>query len=166
MRLRHVLASWALLVLGFFFLTRLIGARQPNSQLKIEDVMTVEEFTDSGISGLTMPQRKALNAWLNRYTEKVIALAATQNAKERTRPSGNSKSDCVPAIETTIASDFNGWDGETIFKLDNGQIWEQAEYDYTYSYSYRPDVTIYQVSGGCRMKVADENETILVRRIR
>jgi hypothetical protein len=29
-----------------------------------------------------------------------------------------------------------------------------------------PDVTIYQTSAGCRMKVEDESETILVKRIR
>ena len=79
---------------------------------------------------------------------------------------GKVSSGCSPAIETTISGDFNGWDGETIFKLDNGQIWQQAEYDYTYSYSYRPDVTIYAVSGGCRMKVEDEDETIMVKRVK
>ena len=73
---------------------------------------------------------------------------------------------CSPAIESTISGDFKGWDGETIFKLDNGQIWEQAEYDYMYSYSYRPDVTIYETRAGCRMKVEDEEETILVKRIK
>jgi len=58
------------------------------------------------------------------------------------------------------------WEGETIFKLDNGQIWQQAEYAYTYSYAYRPDVTIYQTTAGCRMKVEDEDETIIVERIK
>ncbi len=73
---------------------------------------------------------------------------------------------CSPAIESAINGDFNGWDGETIWKLSNGQIWQQAEYSYTYSYSYHPDVTIYETSSGCRMKVEDEEETILVKRIK
>jgi hypothetical protein len=73
---------------------------------------------------------------------------------------------CSPAIESSISGDFHGWDGETIFKLDNGQIWQQAEYDYTYSYSYHPDVTIYETRAGCRIKVEDEEETILVKRIK
>lgn len=73
---------------------------------------------------------------------------------------------CSPAVEDTIAGTFNGWDGESIFKLDNGQIWQQMEYSYMYSYSYRPTVTIYETSGGCRMKVEDEEETVLVRRIK
>jgi|ERR1035438_9367550 hypothetical protein len=73
---------------------------------------------------------------------------------------------CVPAIESAISGEVHGWDGETIFKLDNGQIWQQAEYDYTYFYEYHPDVTIYQARGGCRMKVEDEDDTIIVKRIK
>ena len=53
-----------------------------------------------------------------------------------------------------------------MFALDNGQIWQQAEYDYTYHYAFRPDVTIYSTSEGYRMKVEDLDETILVSRIR
>jgi hypothetical protein len=73
---------------------------------------------------------------------------------------------CTPAIESTISGTCEGWSGETVFKLDNGQIWQQAEYDYTYSYAYRPTVTIYQTRAGCRMKVEDEDETLLVKRIK
>jgi len=76
------------------------------------------------------------------------------------------RSSCVPAVESAITGEVHGWDGETIFKLDNGQIWQQAEYDYTYFYEYHPDVTIYETSGGCRMKVEDEDETLIVKRIK
>jgi len=131
----------------------------------MDRVMTAQEFRDSGVSGLSGAQRKVLDSWLNRYTENIVKVV-TRKPKEEALPSQGRKSDCVPAVESTIAGDFNGWDGETMFKLDNGQIWEQAEYEYMYSYAYRPDVTIYQTSGGCRMKVEDEEDTILVRRIK
>jgi len=76
------------------------------------------------------------------------------------------RSSCTPAIEASISGEFHGWDGETIFKLDNGQIWQQAEYDYDYDYEYNPDVTIYSTSGGCKMKVEGDDKTILVKRIK
>ena len=69
-------------------------------------------------------------------------------------------------IESEIAGDFNGWDGETIFKLDNGQIWQQSEYDYEYEYAYRPKVTIYKTGGGYKMKVEGMEDTIYVRRLK
>jgi hypothetical protein len=75
-------------------------------------------------------------------------------------------SSCSPAIESSISGDFNGWEGETIFKLNNGQIWQQAEYDYEYNYDYNPEATIYETSAGCRMKVEGEEETVLVKRIK
>jgi hypothetical protein len=82
------------------------------------------------------------------------------------RPIPRSDGECIPAIESAISGSVHGWDGDTIFKLDNGQIWQQAEYGYTYFYEYHPDVTIYQTNGGCRMKVKDEEETIAVKRIK
>jgi hypothetical protein len=76
------------------------------------------------------------------------------------------RSSCSPAIEASISGEFHGWSGDTIFKLDNGRIWQQAEYHYDYDYEYNPDVTIYQTTAGCRMKVDGEDGTIIVKRIK
>ena len=139
-------------------------ANAPAQQMKIEQVMTPKELQDTGVATLTASQRQALNDWLNRYTLKLL-LAATQ--QEPTAPESRPvRSSCSPAIESRISGEIEGWDGDTIFKLDDGQIWQQAEYDYTYFYAYRPEVTIYQTSAGCRMKVEDETETVLVKRIK
>jgi hypothetical protein len=138
--------------------------------LKIEQVMSPQELWDAGINGLTSPQRQALDAWLNRYTVRVLQVALrTDPPKPSARPgqpAPSPRSFCSPAIESAISGAVHGWNGETVFKLDNGQIWQQAEYDYTYFYEYHPDVTIYQTGAGCRMKVEDESETILVKRIK
>jgi hypothetical protein len=76
------------------------------------------------------------------------------------------RSSCSPAIESHIDGDIEGWDGETIFKLDNGQIWQQSVYAYRYFYAYHPEITIFETSGGCRMKVEDQSETVIVNRIK
>jgi hypothetical protein len=140
-----------------------LSAQGPGTlQLKIERVMTPREMNEAGISTLSGQQRQALDAWLNRYTQSVLRAALAANNP----PEATVTSKCSPAIETTISGDFQGWEGETVFKLDNGQIWEQAEFAYTYSYSYRPEVTIYHTNSGCRLKVEGENETILVKGIK
>jgi hypothetical protein len=129
--------------------------------------MTAEEYQQTGVSALSLQQRQALNNWLNRYTLRVLSVAQGRSQAPLSSPTGRgSSSNCSPAVESAISGEFKGWEGETIFKLDNGQIWQQAEYTYTYSYAYRPDVTIYQTASGCRMKVEDEEETILVKRIK
>lgn len=79
---------------------------------------------------------------------------------------GGSGGGCDPVIESQIDGDFEGWEGETIFKLTNGQIWQQSSYSYTYSYSFMPQVMIYPAGGGCTLKVDGLSDTINVRRIR
>lgn len=160
----HVV-SVATFVAGLAFLSMLVATAQ-NSPLTAEDVMTGQELKATGLATATPAQRKAFNDWLIRYTASVVSLTEARAGKTAPRAAYRVTTSCSPAIESNIDGDFNGWEGETVFKLENGEIWEQAEYSYTYSYSYRPDVTIYQVSGGCRMKVEDEDETILVRRIK
>jgi hypothetical protein len=154
-------APFAIFALAVFAGAQFVIA-QSGLNLKANDVMTPQELNDTGLLAASPAQRQAFNKRLNQYTLNVVSLVG-----QRTRESvARSPNACNPAIESTLAGEFNGWEGDTIFKLDNGQIWEQAEYSYTYSYSYRPDVTIYQVSGGCRLKVEDEEETIMVRRIK
>lgn len=69
-------------------------------------------------------------------------------------------------IESRIEDEFEGWDGETIFKLANGQIWQQATYAYTYHYAYRPKVTIIKTHGAYKMKVDGVSGTIFVKRLK
>lgn len=70
------------------------------------------------------------------------------------------------AMETQIDGEFEGWDGDTIFRMMNGTIWQQASYDYTYHYAYMPAVLIYQKNGSYYMKVEDVDEEIMVTRIK
>ncbi len=158
----------AIRILGMAVVAVTIGLSQSQQpSLKIEELMTPQELHDTGVSGLSPQEREALGRWLVRYAKLVaVAVRSSQSQAPSAPPARTFASDCTPAIESTISGEFEGWEGETLFNLDNGQIWEQAEYDYMYSYQYRPDVTIYKVSSGCRMKVEGEDETILVRRIK
>jgi hypothetical protein len=69
-------------------------------------------------------------------------------------------------FESRIDGNFEGWTGETIFKLTNGQIWQQSSYTYHYHYAYGPKVVIYRMGGNYRMQVEGVNATIPVVRLR
>ncbi len=69
-------------------------------------------------------------------------------------------------LKTQIDGEFTGWEGETIFKMMNGTIWQQASYAYTYHYAYMPEVIIYKKSGTYYMKVEDVDDAIAVTQIR
>lgn len=75
-------------------------------------------------------------------------------------------SDNAGLIETQIDGTFSGWDGETIFKLSNGQIWQQSAYAYTYRYAYRPKVLIFKTDGGYQMQVEGVDQRVRVKRLK
>ena len=66
-------------------------------------------------------------------------------------------------IESQINGEFKGWEGETTYQLTNGQTWKQSTYMYENTYSYMPEILIYSVSGGYKMRV--EGTTADVRQI-
>ncbi len=69
-------------------------------------------------------------------------------------------------IETRIDGNFDGWEGETIFKMQNGTIWQQASYAYKYHFAYSPKVLIYAKSNGTYLKVDGVNDEIRVKKIK
>jgi hypothetical protein len=69
-------------------------------------------------------------------------------------------------IESRIDGNFEGWDGDTIFILMNGQIWQQSSYNYHYHYSYSPKVIIYPSNGGYKMHVEGVDRDIYVVRLK
>lgn len=70
------------------------------------------------------------------------------------------------AMETQIDGEFSGWEGETVVKLLNGQIWQQSEYHYEYLYAYMPKVLVYVAGGGYKMKVDGVSKAIGVQRLK
>jgi hypothetical protein len=66
--------------------------------------------------------------------------------------------------EGTIDGEFRGWDGESQYRLTNGEVWQQAAYKYEYVYSYRPEAVVYEASSGT--VIAVEGTRASVRRVR
>lgn len=65
-------------------------------------------------------------------------------------------------IRSRIEGEFNGYDGGAVFKLDNGQAWQQRHYKYIYRYAYRPEVRIYREGSRYMMEVAGMAEPVEV----
>lgn len=67
--------------------------------------------------------------------------------------------------KSRISGEFNGWDGDAIFELDNGTKWQQSRYKYTYRYRYRPQAKVWQQGGRYFLEVEGMNEMIEVHRL-
>ena len=130
-----------------FFLTVLLVsastlavAQQAFSTL--EEQMNGKEFTAAGLEKLTPDELTALNEWIRSHSLATLdaarptaATAATTSAA--TSGTGDDRgfeiqkmqdSDRTP-ITSRLVGQFKGWDGQTVFKLENGMIWEQADKD-------------------------------------
>ena len=139
-----------LLPLGFALLSipTYTFAQSANQSSAIDPTMN-SILTNAGLSHLSDADKvKVIN---------LLRLAMNSNTAAGC-PSSSSR-----AIESEIDGEFEGWNGETIFKLSNGQIWQQDEYDYEYEYAYRPDVLIFRDGSYWKMKVEDMDETIKVK---
>lgn len=55
-------------------------------------------------------------------------------------------------IRTQLLGAFSGYNDGAIFRLTNGQVWQQRRYKYKYKYKYRPHVRLYQDGGRWFMK--------------
>ena len=69
-------------------------------------------------------------------------------------------------VDTHIDGEFNGWTGNTVWTMDNGQVWQQSQYSYHYHYAYRPRVIIFQSNYKWLMHVDGVNEQVQVERIK
>jgi hypothetical protein len=133
------------------------STQQP--KLDVESLMSASDFRQAGLSKLSAQELAALNLWLTRYAIKLYTVASEPKTAD-------TASSTASAIETQIEGTFNGWSGDTIFKLTNGQIWQQASYAYSYHYAYRPEVVIYKAGSGYKMKVEGVDDAINVKRLK
>lgn len=74
------------------------------------------------------------------------------------------------AIISNVLGNFEGWDGDTVVELLNGQVWQQTEYYYYYWYGFQPRIVIYSEPScfsGAKAVVPDSPaEGVCVERIR
>jgi hypothetical protein len=100
----------------------------------LEEQMTGKEFSAAGLDKLTPQELAALNQWIRSRSlatlaTPVAAPAATQPEGDRRGFEDEGKDEDRTPITSRIIGKFSGWDGQTVFKLENGMIWEQTDKD-------------------------------------
>ncbi len=67
--------------------------------------------------------------------------------------------------DSSIEGECEGFDGDRVFDLVNGQKWQQAVYRYKYRYRYRPSVRIWRDGSGDYIEIEGMDELVRVRRV-
>ena len=93
---------------------------------------------------------------------KMLAVEAVGSTSTSSAPSASNDR----VIESKIDGEFNGWEGETIFKLRNGQIWQQTDGRYKYKYKYSPAVLLIPRGNHHEMRVEGVDGAVRVVRLR
>jgi hypothetical protein len=127
----------------------------------IKTLMFSEEFSAAGLDRLSDEELAALNTWLLRYTAGDAAILQLENAEVR-----EAQKD-FEAL-SRIKGDFRGWSGETVFRLENGQVWRQRlRARYTYVGEPNPEVRISRnFMGLYKLTVVDTNKGVGVSLVR
>ena len=105
----------------------------------IRDVVTSVEFDRAGLGKLSRGELLQLSGALYGWKEikpsepemtvghqKVTVRQEKAFGKETLQPKKANKND-PKKITSRIVGDFNGWKGNTVFRLSNGQVWRQTE---------------------------------------
>jgi len=88
----------------------------------VRDLMTDEEYAAAGLEKLDDAEIDALNRWLLRFS--VREAPEVRRSKDETVQAEVAKAE-EEGIRTRIVGEFRGWSGDTVFRLENGQVWRQ-----------------------------------------
>jgi hypothetical protein len=69
-------------------------------------------------------------------------------------------------IESRIDGTFEGWKGETVVKLTNGQVWQQSVPHIEIHIAVGPEVVIYRSGSVYKMRVDGTDEAVEVVRLK
>jgi hypothetical protein len=156
-RPRHLLLS-TLLALPLCCLS--VHAQEASTP-GLQQRMTSDEFKAAGLDKLSPQELQSLDQWLSAHP-KVTTKMVTATGKPVFYAPKTERS----KIDAHIVGHFDGWGGSTEFKLDNGQVWRQADSGSTSCPAREnPWVKIKpMMMGNWLMYVQDCNESIHVQR--
>ncbi|HET7175621.1 MAG TPA: hypothetical protein VFK21_06385 [Gammaproteobacteria bacterium] len=157
-------------------LAPLAGSDKP---FDLRDAMTVNQFRKAGLDGLSAEQMTALNSWVSSSLHAPSSPAVTPAAPTPAPVAAPAAptaaafgaamlAPAVPEpkeIESHIAGSFTGWSGKTLFRLENGQVWQQAEPGVFATKMQDPPVVIKKLAFGYLLTLPGDSDTVFVRRI-
>jgi hypothetical protein len=156
-------------------LVLLVGGAVANAASFVES-LTPEQKHRLGLDQLTPQQLAELNQTIDAYKKDATAVAVKEY-KEKEEPSVVSRALDIFRRKTadaqqerftsTISDKFSGWDGHTVFKLENGQVWRQANKEvYFRKAAENVGVVVFKAhSGYWRLQVLETGAWVTVERV-
>ena len=116
-KLMRPISGFALLLL-----LAVTAAGAQSTSATLEERMSQTDFREAGLDKLSPTELAHLNGWLQAHGEGKVKYVSPSGA-----PVFYPESSARETVDDSIAGTFVGWRGKTIFTLENGQQWQQAE---------------------------------------
>ena len=162
------------ILIVLLFLSVTLSALAAEGFSSLEEQMTGKEFTTSGLDKLSPQELDVLNDWIRKHSVATLdapaasaaASAAAANPEGDRRGFENEDVDRTEIISTLIGK-FKGWDGQTVFKLENDMIWVQSDKDKFYIKEIENPTVIIEpgMFGTWRLQIEGYNSECKVKRI-
>ena len=159
------------ILIVLLFLSVTLSALAAGSFSSLEEQMTGKEFSAAGLDKLSQQQLDALNGWLRSHSVASLApkVSATAADSEADQPEliSEDEDEKRTTITSKLTGTFDGWDGQTVFELENGQIWAQASKTKWYTKEVENPVAIIEpgMFGTWRLHIEGLDKDCRVKRI-
>jgi len=140
----------------------------------LEEQMTGKEFDAAGLEKLSPQELAELNSWIRKHSLATLAAPATKSVADSAATGKNSDArkpdksdDDHSTITSKLEGKFSGWDGQTVFKLENGMIWAQKSKKKFYTEEIENPAVIIEpgMFGVWRLHIEGIDEEVRVVRI-
>jgi hypothetical protein len=150
-----------LLIAAFVFAPTLRLSAQYADFPGLKKTMPAEDYDSAGLKKLSPEERARLDEYIREYLSSGTKKAAARAAAEAVDRAVEEKKAAPPSvIESKIVGPFNGYNGQTIFTLENGQKWRQVQRDSAnFPKIDSPRVVIVKDQVGYRMYIVGGGDT-------
>ena len=167
MRFRNLFVSF---LVCMSFALPLAMAQQFSS---LEERMSSSDFKAAGLDKLTPDELARLNNFVRKEvdnkTAQARAAAGNNSAQNQDNFGFHTDRGKRDSLVTRIAGKFTGWTGNTVFTLNNGQVWQQVDSAAQFEgiSLQDPEVTISpSFMGSWMLRVNGYNSQVRVKRIK
>jgi len=118
----------------------------------------------AGATAAPAPDPEAARPAATEAPEQAAASGSDQFGVERMDDAPGTE---VDKIQSRYVGEFTGWDGKTVFELENGQVWQQSGSGRMTYRVTNPMITIKRAfMGSYLLKVEGRNKSVRVKRIK
>lgn len=142
-----------------------LASAQQAGTASLKERMSPEQFKAAGLNKLSDSELKQLNAWFN--GEKTVVVEKTVIVEKPAEVGIVAKQE-TSDINSRLVGEFKGWRGNTVFTLENGQVWQQSDNKEMYAKKLiNPAARLTHSSlAGWRMQVDGYSSWVKVKRVK